>query len=66
MTRKCTCCGQTVMWAELRLKGVQDYGPHGVMEYRNCNCGTTMSRQLSGPSSAPPESAGDAQFANAE
>jgi len=68
MTRKCTCCGQTVTWDLLRPLGVKDYGRHGVIEYRNCSCGSTLSRQISGPSpsSAPPESGGDRQFADAE
>jgi hypothetical protein len=67
MTKTCTCCGKRIAWATLPLVGYQDNGLGGTLELRNHECGSTLSIHISGPKdSAPPGSARDAQFAEAE
>lgn len=70
MTRTCTCCGKTVTWESLPLLGVKDYGPSGVMEFRNCTtCGSTLSRQIAAGQQldqVSSETAHDVQFAATE
>gem|GEM_PF-1927278 len=51
--KKCNCCGRQLsceQWHQLEQIGVQEFG-NGLdqLEYRNCNCGSTLAIRISMP-----------------